>query len=128
MRGRRGRRRQGPSRGVVRFVEPALLLDLRSGPAHGYTLLERLREFGMAGLNPTIVYRVLRNMENQGLVESDWNSEGTQGPPRRVYSITPLGRDLLASSMKDLRQSRALIDRLVADYISQLETEQSVET
>jgi hypothetical protein len=87
MRGRgcgRGRGRgwrRGRSRRAVRMLEPTLLLLLHHTPAHGYTLLERLGEFGLADLNTSVVYRALRDMETKGWVTSTWDEEQTQGPP-----------------------------------------------
>jgi PadR family transcriptional regulator PadR len=119
MRGRgRGR---GRYRRVARMLEPALLLLLHHGPAHGYTLMERLGEFGLEGLNPSVVYRVLRDMESQGWVSSTWDEETTQGPPRRVYSLTALGDEVLGWSAQDLRAARAMIDHLLGVYSQHME-------
>jgi poly-beta-hydroxybutyrate-responsive repressor len=98
------------------MLEPVLLLLLHHGPAHGYTLLERLDEFGLAHLNPSVVYRTLREMEARGWVTSVWDEEQTQGPPRRVYSIAALGDEVLASWAQDLEESRKRIDYLLQVY------------
>lgn len=79
----------------VRLVEPALLAFLIEGDLHGYGLLEKLGQFGLEAINPSVVYRILRDYEELGLVTSDWDSTGTQGPPRRVYSITEEGKAAL---------------------------------
>jgi len=123
MRGRgRGRGRGwGKLRRVVRMLEPTLLLLLHHGPAHGYTLLERLEEYGMGDLNPSVVYRALRDMESKGWVTSTWDEEKTQGPPRRVYHLTELGDDVLARSSQDLRRARDLIDHLLGVYSRHME-------
>jgi len=79
----------------------------------------------MGDVNPSAVYRILRDMETHGWVGSDWDAEQTQGPPRRVYAITPDGKEILASWIEDLGTTRALIDQLIATYIRQLEKEQA---
>lgn len=107
---------QGCSRRAVRFLEPTLLLLLHYGPAHGYTLLERLGEFGLEGLNPSVVYRALRDMEGRGWVMSAWDEKETQGPPRRVYRLTPLGDEVLGLWTQDLEETRGLIDHLLRTY------------
>lgn len=89
---------------------------LHEGPAHGYTLLERLKEFGLAEFDPSIVYRALREMEVQGWIISTWDEERSQGPPRRVYRLTPLGDEVLAGWTKDLEETRGLIDHLLGVY------------
>ena len=115
MRGR-GYRRRTRGRRTVRMLEPALLLLLHHGPAHGYTLLEQLREFGLGDLNPSAVYRVLRDMEAKEWVTSTWDEEQTQGPPRRVYRFTALGDEMLALWMQDLMESRRKVDYLLGAY------------
>jgi PadR family transcriptional regulator, regulatory protein PadR len=107
----RGRRRR-----AVRMLEPVLLLLLHQGEAHGYTFLERLDEFGLESLNPSVVYRALRDMEDRGWVGSTWDEEETQGPPRRVYRITAEGDEALRLWAQELRDGRARIDHLLNLY------------
>ena len=118
----RGRGRgRGRYRRVARMLEPSLLLLLHHGPAHGYTLLERLGQFGLEGLNPSVVYRILRDMEARGWVTSTWDEEMTHGPPRRVYRLTALGDEVLGLSVQDLRDTRAIIDHLLGVYSQHME-------
>jgi PadR family transcriptional regulator PadR len=121
MRGRGRGRGRGRYRRVARMLEPSLLLLLHHGPAHGYTLLERLGQFGLEALNPSVVYRVLRDMEARGWVTSTWDEETTQGPPRRVYRLTALGDEVLGWSVQDLRDTRAIIDHLLGVYSQHME-------
>ena len=117
MRGRgRGWGRRGRSRRAVRMLEPALLLLLHHGPAHGYTLLERLGEFGLGDLNTSVVYRALRDMETRGWATSTCDEEQTQGPPRRVYRLTALGDEVLDWWTQDLRETQRMIDHLLGVY------------
>jgi len=113
----RGRGRGGGrGRRAVRMLEPALLLLLHQGPAHGYTFLDQLGEYGLGDLNPSVVYRALRDMEERGWVTSTWNEEETQGPPRRVYQITELGDTVLAQWAQDLEESKRRINHLLSVY------------
>ena len=91
MRGRgRGRRGRGCGRRAAGMLESALLLLLHRDAAHGYTLLEQLEEFDLGGVDPSAIYRALRDMEAREWVTSTWDEEQSQGPPRRVYRITTL--------------------------------------
>jgi len=124
MRGRgrgRGRRGKGRFRRGVRLLEPALLLFLHQGPSHGYTLLEQLGEFGLGDLNPSVVYRALRDMEERDWVTSTWDAEQTQGPPRRVYRLTATGDQVLNMCTQDLREVRGAIDHLLSVYSRHME-------
>jgi PadR family transcriptional regulator PadR len=117
----RGGRGRGRFRRVARLLEPTLLLLLHRGPAHGYTLLEQLGEFGLAGLNASVVYRALRDMEAKGWVTSTWDEEQTQGPPRRVYSLTALGDEVLGLCTQELRETRGMIDNFLGAYNQHME-------
>jgi len=119
--GRHGWRWRGASRRAVRFVEPTLLLLLHHGPAHGYPLIEQLGKYGLADVDPSAIYRALREMEERGWVISAWEEEQTQGPPRRVYRLTALGDEVLSWWTQDLHETRELIDRLLAAYRQHME-------
>ena len=59
---------------------------------YGYSLLKLLSEQGLE-LDQGTLYPLLRRLESQGLLSSDWNTEGSR--PRRYYVISPEGQDLL---------------------------------
>jgi len=69
-----------------------LLAMVGERPGHGYELCDRLGcvvsgTAGASGAAETVaVYRALRAMERDGLVESRWD-EPSAGPARRVYSL-----------------------------------------
>lgn len=114
-RGRRWRRR-GCSRRAVRFLEPTLLLLLHHGPAHGYTLIDQLDQFGLGDISTSVVYRALRGMEEKGWVSSSWDEEQTKGPPRRVYHLAELGDEVLSWWIRDLRETRKMVDHVLGTY------------
>ena len=112
-RGRGRSHRQGRSR----YLQPALLVLLQHSPMHGYALMEKLAEtLSISVMNPNQVYRTLRNLEALGAIESDWNEDESQGPPRRVYHLTDNGRELLGLQIKDLEETRDILDRLITDF------------
>jgi len=126
MRGKgRGRKRGwGRGRRAAWFIEPFLLLLLDQGAAHGYTLLDQLRELGLEQRNPSALYRSLRDMEALGYVTSTWDEEQTQGPPRRVYQLTPMGTETLQHHAHMLNETQALINHFLQLYqIQQQEKE-----
>lgn len=117
---RRGRGRGRRRRRVLQFLQPCLLLLLQRGEAHGYALLAELEHFGFnpERLDPTLVYRSLREMEEVEMVESQW-AEESQGPRRRVYTILPEGREKLSVWIEDLRRTRNEIDHLLKEFEQQ---------
>ena len=101
---------------VERFAEPALLLLLRERPAHGYDLLERLPELtGEARVEMGNLYRLLRGLEEEELVSSEWDAS-SPGPAKRRYAITPAGERLLDHWVEALRRSQERTARFLARY------------
>jgi len=99
----------------LRLVEPALLAFLSHENLHGYGLLEKLAALGLSSINPSMIYRILRDYEEIGLVQSSWDEEGTQGPPRRVYSLTEEGHLALERAAQSLRETVDRIDQILAN-------------
>ena len=97
---------------VERFLEPALLLLLAEQPAHGYELVDRVAEL-VPGERPELggLYRVLRALEEDGLVTSEWDA-AEPGPAKRRYELTPAGRELLRAWAKALKQTQSRRGRL----------------
>jgi len=119
--GKRRRRGRGRARRAAGMLESVLLLLLHQEPAHGYTLLEGMDEFGLGGMDPSAVYRMLRDMEERGWVTSTWDEEQSLGPPRRVYRITDLGDEVLAAWIQELDETRKMLNRLVSRYHAHME-------
>jgi len=104
--------RPGGRRG--RWLEPFLLLLVAEGEAHGYALIARLNELGVApeGVDVGMAYRTLRELEMEGLVVSEWVAEN--GAPRREYQLTHGGRAGLAEWASVMCERARLIDDFLA--------------
>jgi PadR family transcriptional regulator PadR len=101
---------------VERFGEPALLLLLRERPAHGYELLERLPELlPDERIDMGNLYRVLRALEEERLVSSEW-SDDLPGPAKRTYAITDEGLRLLDAWIDGLRGTQERISDFLTRY------------
>lgn len=59
---------------------------------YGYALIEELSQRGLQ-IDQGTLYPLLRRLEDQGLLVSEWNVEGSR--PRRYYQISDTGRELL---------------------------------
>jgi PadR family transcriptional regulator, regulatory protein PadR len=97
------------------FLRPCVLLLLREQPAHGYELLERLQAFGFDRDDPGRLYRALRALEEERLVQSAWEPSQS-GPARRIYEITRRGMEHLHDSVLAIRDGRSLVDVFVSRY------------
>ncbi len=103
-----------PDPRVRSFLQPQLLMALLKKPAHGYELMERLAGEDAAA-DPGLLYRTLRQLEEEGLVSSAWNTDGG-GPARRLYETTPDGEEYLGAWTVNIRHIRDQMDRFLADY------------
>jgi len=82
---------------LYRFVEPVVLLLLKKkNRSYGYDLAGDLQEHALtdAEIERAALYRTLRQLEMNGNVSSEWDTEGG-GPARRVYRLTPAGEQHL---------------------------------
>jgi len=105
---------------VERFVEPSLLLLLRERPLHGYELLERIPELGVEGrVDIGNLYRLLRALEEEGLVQSEWSAD-LPGPAKRTYELTAEGRRLLDRWAEALGRAQGTISSFLERYEASL--------
>lgn len=124
-RGERARRARGRRRGpdgwvvqppIARFIEPAVLLALRDGAAHGYDLADAVGDMlGTQRVDYGNLYRLLRRMEHEALVSSAWNAEA-EGRSKRTYALADEGRQLLDAWTGALEDTRDRIDAFLHRY------------
>jgi len=95
------------------LLRPCLLLLIAEGRGkHGYELGPALEELGLdVSTEGGRLYRALRHLEREGLVESDWDTQ-TTGPARRVYNITAQGRESLRSTAASIDLALSALGKL----------------
>jgi PadR family transcriptional regulator PadR len=88
--------RQPGSKKLQRYIQPSILLALKQKPSYGYELIQQIPQYGFVEgqVPPGMIYRHLRELEDNGLVLSEWQTEGT-GPAKRVYRLTDEGLEVL---------------------------------
>jgi DNA-binding PadR family transcriptional regulator len=98
-------------------MEPFVLLNLAEGPAHGYELAQNIAALGFrrAGDDPSVVYKLLRGLEEQGYLTSEWGAAGA-GPPPRTYRLTAAGRAYLDERAADLEPQAKRIKDFLRRY------------
>lgn len=77
---------------------------------YGYALIDSLTELGLA-IDQGTLYPLLRRLENQGLLESEWNVDGPR--PRRYYVLSADGRVILQWLTQDWLELAAVMGRLL---------------
>lgn len=76
----------------------AVLTHLNT-PAYGYSLKQELDRDGIE-INEGTLYPLLRRLEAQGLLQSEWQIEEGQRP-RRYYTLSPTGETILTALQTD---------------------------
>jgi len=76
------------------ILEYCILSLLSEKEAYASELVGTLKEASLLVVEGTI-YPLLTRLKNEGLLSYRWE-ESTGGPPRKYYSITPLGGQFLA--------------------------------
>lgn len=79
-------------RGVL---DVAVLAVISERDAYGYEIQRRLIDAGLDGLGEATIYGTLRRLYKSGAL-SAYAVPSDEGPNRRYYSVTNLGRDQLA--------------------------------
>jgi DNA-binding PadR family transcriptional regulator len=101
---------------------PKLELELRRGvlviatlsqlaePQYGYSLRQAMAAKGLP-IEEGTLYPLLRRLEGQGLLASEWRIE--DGPPRRYYRLSEAGRAALARLTGEWRDLVATMNGLL---------------
>jgi len=67
-------------------------------PQYGYSLIQALTDKGL-DVEQNTLYPLLRRLEKQGLLDSDWDTEGSR--PRRYYKISDIGKEVRSLLLED---------------------------
>ncbi len=89
----------------VKPLDLGILIVLERGRDYGYQIVKRVAEPAAGGLrlSPSNLYHVLDRMIRDGLVEDLGREARDDGPPRRFFGITPLGRAVLDAELARVR-------------------------
>jgi len=79
---------------------------------YGYALIDQLAKQGL-DIEQGTLYPLLRRLEEQGLLQSEWNLEGSH--PRRYYVISPMGRELLQVLIDDWQQLTGVMGGILSE-------------
>ncbi|HAF62234.1 MAG TPA: PadR family transcriptional regulator [Anaerolineaceae bacterium] len=93
-------------RGVIVL---AVMSQLHS-EQYGYSLIASLNEKGFEVGQDTL-YPLLRRLEQQGLLESEWRIEDPR--PRRYYKLNETGREMLERLKQEWSAQETIIRRLL---------------
>ncbi|AXC11431.1 Transcriptional regulator, PadR family [Acidisarcina polymorpha] len=89
----------------------AVLAQLRT-ERYGYTLRKALAEDGL-DIDESTLYPLLRRLETQGLLSSQWREEGKRN--KRFYQLSDDGRQVLKLLLKEWRAINASLGKIVGE-------------
>jgi DNA-binding PadR family transcriptional regulator len=79
---------------------------------YGYSLVQRLADKGL-NIEQNTLYPLLRRLEKQELLESDWEVTGTR--PRRYYKLSENGKDMLEYLKTEWNRISQVVGKLLED-------------
>ncbi|MGH9692545.1 MAG: PadR family transcriptional regulator [Bryobacteraceae bacterium] len=77
---------------------------------YGYTLRKALASRGLA-IDEGTLYPLLRRLETQGLLVSEWREEEKRN--KRFYRVSPEGEMILARLLEEWRSINSSLDRML---------------
>ena len=98
------------------WLTPVALVILREESSYGYELMERLEEeFGFEQISAQTLYRILRQMEKEGLCHSELEVSES-GTAYRIYAATDAGEAYLAAWAEACKQYQNVMDCFYQAY------------
>lgn len=97
-------------KGVLDFIT---LLVISRGPVYASDILNELKKNELIVVEGTI-YPLLSRLKNAGLLEYSWQ-ESKSGPPRKYYTLTSSGREMLKHLSATWEEMNKSINRLIKD-------------
>ncbi len=85
-----------------RGTQILIVLSQLDSKEYGYSLLQKLLDKGVS-IEPGTLYPLMRRLESQGILESEWDT--TESRPRKYYVLSYEGRKLyevLMNEWKDI--------------------------
>lgn len=100
-----------------RFIQPSILMALLQSPSYGYELIHSIQEFGFVEgqAPPGMIYRHLRQLEDDGMVVSEWETEGT-GAAKRIYRLTLDGKEVLKAWIEYMASQAASLTNFISIF------------
>lgn len=103
---------------LSRLIEPVVILVVKQHPGvHGYDLIQHVARLAMTDseIEAGAVYRTLRQLEDAGMVISNWDTSG-HGPARRCYSLTEEGEAHLVEWAQLIEKRREEMETFLNEF------------
>lgn len=78
-------------------LEYCVLLMLKHKTRYGYEILQELERYPIISSTESTVYPLLRRLQKEGFLQSNWQESEEGLPPRKYYALTDEGEDHVAA-------------------------------
>lgn len=95
-------------------LEFAILLIIARGNVYAGEIIDRLKQADLLVVEGTL-YPLLSRLKSEKLLEYSWQ-ESLAGPPRKYYSITPLGKSMIRALDESFKGLSYSIHSLIREY------------
>jgi PadR family transcriptional regulator PadR len=89
----------------------AVLAQLRK-EQYGYTLRKALGDDGLE-IDESTLYPLLRRLESQGLLISEWREEDKRN--KRFYRLSPVGEGILTQLLDEWQRINASLEKILQE-------------
>jgi PadR family transcriptional regulator PadR len=98
------------------YLKLFVLMLLSKKPLHGYEIMDSIEGLTLGFWRPTAggVYPILKKMEAAGLIKGEW--EKIRGKRRKIYTITPEGKNLISRALEKQKIITDAIRRLQSEF------------
>lgn len=88
------------------------VLALLHQPYYGYALLQKMQDSQLE-IEANTLYPLLRRLEKQGLLTSDWDT--SESRPRKYYLLSALGSEIYQQLRKEAAGMHHVINHLIKE-------------
>ena len=96
------------------FLEFPVLLIIGAKATYAPDILKQLKKANLLVVEGTL-YPLLSRLKRYGLVEYTWE-ESNAGPPRKMYTITESGRDVVSGLEDSWKSLDTSVNTLIKQY------------
>ena len=99
------------------YIRIATLILLSKKPHHGYEIMKeiRVRTKGFWKPTPGGMYPILRDLQESGYVQGEWDAETRR--KKRIYKITETGRTVLRRALEKENQLASTMKGMFKEYM-----------
>jgi len=85
---------------------------------HGYKIITSIRRNFGVYFGPSTIYPYLNNLQEKGYIKSQWNMNADR--PRKVYSLTPEGSNILTGAEHSFNSICSRLSRMGMSKLSSI--------